>query len=80
MRGGRFIHGGESGDHSNPLFLIWSGLRTTPPGAVSFTDCAAHCAAFPILVVALFYLLRYLFGAGGNLKDWMEATDLIGAP
>ena len=22
MRGGRFIHGGESGDHSNPLFLI----------------------------------------------------------
>ena len=35
MRGGRFIHGGESGDHSNPLFLIWSGLRTTLPGAVS---------------------------------------------
>ena len=41
MRGGRFIHGGESGDHSNPLFLIWSGLRTTPPGAVSFIRCVA---------------------------------------
>ena len=42
MRGGRFIHGGESGDHSNPLFLIWKRPQDDTTGAVSFSDCAAH--------------------------------------